>query len=544
MKQLIRYRVGELPLVNAIAERMNLRKILYDFLPTQRNEEIPTVEVLILLIYNLTIGKNPLYELDQWVRRINLEAIGLGKYECLRFTDDRFGKALDRLYKADRAGLMTRIVIEVIETFNIDLKQFHNDSTTIKAFGEYPRKANSGLQFLKGKSKDHRPDLKQLVYSLTISNDGSVPIHYKAYPGNRNDDTTHIETWETLVRLCSHTGFTYVADCKLCTDRQLSYIHERGGRAVTTVPENWKEVSIFKDSLRKKRKKYTEIWRKNVGEEIIYYYVFDEECYSRHRGFRVYWYMSTDRRVEDYEKRERQLNKAEIELTNLLSQINKRNLKTKEAIQKKCGEILKKRGVERFLNVKISSTTEKLMPTAPKRKSKKGKKIIYVLTWKRNKVALKEEEKVDGIFPLLTTDNNYSAKETLLAFKYQPKLEKRFSQFKSIHNAAPIFFKKIERVEANMFLFFISLMLQALIEREIRNKMAISKVESIAIYPEYRESVHPTTNKIFDVFSDVSTYEIVENNDTLEHYRDQLSEIQLIVLGMLGIPEALYWKHL
>jgi transposase len=64
-----------------------------------------------------------------------------------------------------------------------------------------------------------------------------------------------------------------------------------------------------------------------------------------------------------------------------------------------------------------------------------------------------------------------SAKEILKAYKYQPNLEKRFSQFRKIHNAAPLLFKKIERVEANMFAFFNALMIQALIERTLRRKI-------------------------------------------------------------------------
>jgi len=51
------------------------------------------------------------------------------------------------------------------------------------------------------------------------------------------------------------------------------------------------------------------------------------------------------------------------------------------------------------------------------------------------------------------------ANEALLAYKYQPRLEKRFTQFKSIHKAAPLLSKKIERVGGIMFLFFVALML-------------------------------------------------------------------------------------
>ena len=104
-----------------------------------------------------------------------------------------------------------------------------------------------------------------------------------------------------------------------------------------------------------------------------------------------------------------------------------------------------------------------------------------------------------------------TAKKVLKAYKYQPRLEKRFAQFKSIHNAAPLLFKKIERIEANMFGFFIALAVQALIEREVRNKMKEQKIEKIRVYPEQREASHPTTGKILDRFDNICTYKIMES---------------------------------
>jgi len=52
-----------------------------------------------------------------------------------------------------------------------------------------------------GHSKDHRPDLKQLVWILTVSADGAVPIAYRLADGNTVDDPTHVPTWDGLVAL-------------------------------------------------------------------------------------------------------------------------------------------------------------------------------------------------------------------------------------------------------------------------------------------------------------------------------------------------------
>ena len=49
-----------------------------------------------------------------------------------------------------------------------------------------------------GYSKDHRPDLKQLLFILTTDADGGVPVQFRTADGNTNDSITHIETWTTL----------------------------------------------------------------------------------------------------------------------------------------------------------------------------------------------------------------------------------------------------------------------------------------------------------------------------------------------------------
>ena len=41
-----------------------------------------------------------------------------------------------------------------------------------------------------GHSKDHRPDLKQLVFILTVSADHAVPVIYRLASGNTSDDPT------------------------------------------------------------------------------------------------------------------------------------------------------------------------------------------------------------------------------------------------------------------------------------------------------------------------------------------------------------------
>ena len=76
-------------------------------------------------------------------------------------------------------------------------------------------------------SKDHRPDLKQLVWILTVAADGAVPIAYRLADGNTTDDPTHVPTWDGLVALLGRTDFLYVADAKLCSREAMGHIDRR-----------------------------------------------------------------------------------------------------------------------------------------------------------------------------------------------------------------------------------------------------------------------------------------------------------------------------
>lgn len=550
-KNLLKRQLGGLPLLHTIVQRMGLHEILSRYIPSHGNELVPVSDTLILLIYNLTMGKDPLYKLEEWVENIDKQCIHLDKYDEQSFGDDRFGRALDKLYKIDRASMMTEIVLAVIKEFDIQMDRIHNDSTSVKAYGQIPGKTKSGLELRRGHSKDHRPDLKQLLFSLSISADGGIPVHYKSYSGNRTDDTTHIETWDMLRKITGSESFLYVADCKVCTDKQLEYIDGQGGRVVTIIPETWKEVSDFKTMLRKSPHPKIEIWRKEKPRDkktIEYFSCFQGEYKTCKRGYNIHWIFSSEKKKRDQISREERLKKAEQDITELNAKLNTYHLKTKTEIQAAIQKILNENRVALFIIVKLGQVEEmslqQLTQGRPGANTQYQEIIrsLYTLTWYRDRDVLDAERRVDGIFPLLSTDSSLSAKEVLQSYKYQPVLEKRFSQFKSVHNAAPLFFKNIERVEANMFMFFVALIVQSLLEREIRRAMKENNVKSLQIYPEHRESKLPTTNCILEAFGGISRYKITQHDRVLEEYRDQLSDVQLNVLKLIGMRPSTFWN--
>lgn len=551
-EKLIRQKVAGLPLIYHIIERMGLRRRLCEAIGEHGNEAVPAVDTLILMVINLALGKQPLYELEHWVRSLDLRCLGYQGLPKGKINDDRFGRALDKLYKADRASLMTRLVMDVVQAFDLKMDRIHNDSTTVKSCGKHPGRTDTGLELKNGHSKDHRPDLKQLVYSLSICSDGAVPVHQKTYSGNRTDDTTHIETWNTLRRIQPHPGFLYVADSKLCTDKQLNYIVHRQGRVLTMMPQTWGEVPSFKDALRQSRKPKKEIWRRlkpGSDTEMEYFSAFTGTHLTKKRGYRIHWIYSSEKRRRDRQAREHRLRNAEEALATLGGKINTRHLKTKQAIQQAVDAILARHQVASFYQVDIGTVREErrvqIGRGRPGKETRYRRVVhtVFTLGWRRNTTKLGQEARTDGVFPLLCTDMDLTAKEALQAYKYQPRLEKRFSQFKHIHHGAPLLFKKLERIEATMFAFFIALMIQALIERQVRQEMADREIPALALYPEDRQASHPTTAKIMGIFEEVSTYKLTGSRAGTKEFRDDLTAVQRKILELLNIPEDVYWTR-
>ena len=548
-EKLKRYNISGIPLIKSVSAMLGLKEIFSKHIGSYGNERVPACDTLLLLIWNITLGRQPLYELSRWIDDIDPRCHGLDEQAADALNDDRFGRALDKLYMADRATIMTEIVVKMINAIDLDMSRIHNDSTTVKAYGKIPGTTKTGLKMANGKSKDHRPDLKQLVFSLTISSDGAVPVHYKTYPGNRTDDTTHIETWDSVRKIAGTGDFTYVADCKVCTQKQLSYITVNGGRVITVMPDTWKESKSFKDSLRREKIARKVIMRRMVPgsiSELEYFSLFKGQYTTLKNGYAIYWYCSSEKKRLDRVRREKRMHKADGQLAFISSKLNRAKLKTKKQIRKRIDSTLK-RGMAQFFSITIYEKHKCIKKQIGRGRPGAGTKYrictstSYSLLWEPDKKRLRQEESVDGIFPLLNTDRSFGPKEVLSSYKYQPRLEKRFNQFKSVHEAAPLLFKKIERVEAIMFLFFMALMVQGIIERKVRLAMKEKNIKSLPIYPEYRSSFYPTTSKIFYNFDGIFSYKILKDGKVTKEFKDNLSSAQKTILSLLDMDENDYW---
>ena len=116
-------------------------------------------------------------------------------------------------------------------------------------------------------------------------------------------------------------------------------------------------------------------------------------------------------------------------------------------------------------------------------------------------------------------------------------IEKRFEQIKTVHEIAPVFLKDEGRIEALFTLYAIALLVQALIERELRQAMARQGIDKLPIYPEQRQCAHPTTEQVLRLFSLAQRHHLLQHERTVQLFELKLTELQCQVLALLGVPE-------
>ena len=216
-------RLGPLPLVNHFIQRMGLENTLDRYVPSDQRCAVSHARALGVLLRSIIVEREPIYRQQETVHGFASSMFGVGDEEMQHVGDDRIGRALDRLFDADRAALLTEIVVAIGQRFGVSFDEFHNDSTTVSFHGSYRAASGRSMRgrtapaITYGHSKMHRPDLKQLLLILTMAADGNVPVAFRCTDGNASDARTHIETWQTLRAVAGRPDFLYVADSKLCS---------------------------------------------------------------------------------------------------------------------------------------------------------------------------------------------------------------------------------------------------------------------------------------------------------------------------------------
>lgn len=556
-KTLTTYTIGALPILDRIIQRARIEEFLGKYLREDQRSRVRPSRGVIVLLKNYLTSREPIYGVSEWARRHAPQQLGLTRKQVETLNDDRVGRCLDRLYAADHTSLVLGTLTHVIKEFNVSLDELHSDSTTLTFSGDYEDASERMTPFGKatriitwGHNKDHRPDLKQLIYTLTVTRDGAVPVNFDIGDGNLTDDQTHRATWDLMCKLAGNSKFLYVADSKLATEENMAHIARGHGRFLTVLPRTRAEDKAFRARLAQDEIKWTRLCIRTTSNDQHQDEVSIAEGKAvTKEGYRLLWFYSSRKAERDAQARGNKIFRTIRSLQELQKKL--RSPRTRYTEEGKVSKALKKRlsdgGAEEWIKVEIARREqENFKQTRPGRPGKdtdyrKEVKTRFDIVFEVDHTAVAKSAKEDGVFPLVTNDNDLTAQQLLEAYKRQAGIEKRFSQLKTDYQLAPVFLKSVHRIEAMLCVYFFALLVQALLERSLREGMKKRRLSYLNLYPEDRKCRRPTARRTIDLFEDVQRHEL-SGRGVQEPLRfaPELSRIQKRVLDLLRVPLGEY----
>jgi transposase len=275
--------------------------------------------------------------------------------------------------------------------------------------------------------------------------------------------------------------------------------------------------------------------------------VFRAPVLSR-EAWPVIWVFSPLLGLRQEQRRREQIAAALEELSDLKQRLAgpKCRIRRAHEVDKKVEDILARHTVGRYLHVRRTVWQEHSFrqmrsgrpgPETPYRRITRRR---WDLEWTQDEDAIAYDRKSDGMYPLLTNDKNLTPAQVLEAHKGQPTIEKRFEQTKSVHEIAPVFLKNEGRIEALFTLYFLGLLLQALIERQLRLAMKREKIEELPLYPEERTCKHPTTQQVLRLFSLAERHVLLRHERVIQLFHPRLTDLQRQILALLRVPERAF----
>lgn len=243
--------IGYAPILRHDFERCRLGDIIDHQVPLDpRRIERTHGEACIAMITGILHQVFQLYNLRKFATDTDILQVLLPKIGPDAYFDDRLADTLDALYDPGLGNIELLLTRHMLTAFEIETSVCHNDTTTASVYGNCDNhRPDTSITLSFGYSKKHRADLKQFVWSLSVSADSAFPLFQQAYNGNTADVETYLEQWQHLIDVLGYQDFLYVADSKLLSKENMAYIHDHEGFFLAPVPMYVSYQAVFEAAL-------------------------------------------------------------------------------------------------------------------------------------------------------------------------------------------------------------------------------------------------------------------------------------------------------
>ena len=231
--------VGPLPLLSALIDRLGIRKVLDELLPKDPRAVVSDTDCVAVMILNIVFGRVALYRMDSWLSNVDLDVVLGEGCPSDGFHDARLGAALDHVYEQGTDAILSSVVHHYLHSDHAPTAYtVHTDTTSLALYGAYDLASGEDAPVPTwGFSKDHRPDLKQLIFGLSLHGAVGIPLVSSMLDGNTSDQEAnrrHVQQLASLVR--PDDEVTFVADSKLVDRHTLGRLLDEEFHFISLLP--------------------------------------------------------------------------------------------------------------------------------------------------------------------------------------------------------------------------------------------------------------------------------------------------------------------
>jgi transposase len=461
-------RMDHLGIVAGVIQDLGIIDMIDSRIPPDGREDITTGEAIAGMIINgLGFSDRPISLTPQFFQGKALDILireGITPDMLNRF---KLGRSLDKVFSYGCDLLFSEMALSVCKQEEIDLRFNSLDTTSFSLTGEYaPDSDEYTILVTHGYSKDHRPDLKQVMQELMVSQDGGVPFMSKSHDGNASDNNVFRERCSAILKeFAASEGPRYlVADSKLYTSENaanLAYLP-----FITRIPGNLRAVGeVIQQSLE------LDTWQA-IDDETRYQRV--DLC---HYGMEQRWLVVYSESA--YQRAGKTLTKAQAreceKVSKQLFHLQARRFDTVESARDALDRIVKKLSYHKLETMELTQHVRYASRGRPKADSAiKGIKwqITATVAPDTTKVSHKQQQEACYVLGTSIPDSQLSDLEVIDGYKGQGAVERGFRFLKSpVFFVSSLYVKKPSRIEGLLMVMTLALLIYSVAQRRMRRQL-------------------------------------------------------------------------
>jgi transposase len=504
-----------------------IRMIDARLVPDEQEEITPGEAVAGMILNGLGFAHRPLSLTPQFFTNKPLDLLFRPGVRAEMFNRFKLGRTLDAIHAYGCDLLFSELALAGCAQERIEQRFHHLDTTSFSLSGTYvPESDEHAIHITHGYSKDHRPDLKQVVLELLVSQDGGVPLVSKSWDGNTSDTPIFKERAEALMAAFASapTPKYLVADAKLYTEDTAPTLAKLG--FITRIPGTLKLVpQVLTQALQGERWHRLDETTRYDGLELCHY------------GMAQRWLVVSSQAA--MERAEASITKAQQRewdaIDKQLVHLHAKRFATPEAAYAALQALSK---VWRYHQLATSQVIEHRRYTGKGRPTPTSP--LKAIEWQIHVQVRPAQEVIEAYkqrsacFVIGTNipASHVSDAEVIRAYKAQSGVEGGFRFLKDpLFFVSSLFVKKPSRIQGLLMVMTLALLVYSLTQRRLRQQLA-NRHETLP-NQIHQPTERPTLRWVFQLLEGIHRVRVLgqgQVHDVIEG----LNEVQIKILRLFG----------